>query len=517
MQESESTDRNLSSVGSSGAESGARSAVTDGHALVRRILIYLPGSVIPAILTLVTSMVFTRIFSPAEFGMFSLAGVVVAIPLKTISTTWLVQSVGKFLPSQHTGDGRRKTLEAVFLATSVIAIGQCLLGAAAILFGRAVLPERWHEFLVPVAVFVLAISLFEILTAVLAAEARATEYTTYKLVDSVVTLGLRLLFVSSVFSMDVTLMLVSVAISNGVLVPLMWRRAGLPSLRGLPHAVRSAETRSVARSFVGFGFPMTLWLFSSILLDVGDRWVLKALLGSGAVGIYDANYRLIGGVAALLVVPVTITVHPYVMGLSGVIDKAQVGRVLGTVIDNLVIVALVAVGMTFAVRKDMALILLGPEFRDGSVIMPVVLAGVFLANIGTFAHKPFEIVGRTRPMVVVGFLAAGANLVFCLVLIPVTGYIGAAYATLLAYLLYTVLVGALGRRIIVWHLNWKRIVTQGVIIVCGVAIITVVREMIHAPYAVELTMTAVGCALLGGLVLLSVIRRSADRTVGGGS
>lgn len=489
-----------------GAEVGEPAARTDGRRLVRRILVFVPGSVVPAVLALVTSMIFTRVFTPAEFGMFSLAGVVVAIPLKTISTTWLVQSIAKFLPPQRTEAGRRRTLDAVLLAIAVIAAVQVVLGLVAILVGRAVLSEQWHRFLVPVAVFVVAISVFEILSSLLAAEGRAHQYTTFAVVNSVLTLGLRLLFISSLVRMDVTAMLWSLALSNAVLVPLMWRRVGLARPGRALALSRSPELRGTARSFVGYGLPMTLWLFSSILLDVGDRWVLNGLLGSGAVGIYDANYRLIGGVAALLVVPVTIAVHPYMMSLSGS-DDGHVGHVIGTVIDNLVIVTLLAVGLTTVLREDIALVLLGPEFRSGNLIMPLVLAGVFCANIGTFAHKPFELVGRTAPMVVGGFLAAAVNVALCFLLIPAVGYVGAAWATLFSYLLYAVLVGVLGRRIIPWHLDVRRILRLAVVIAAGVSGLLLLRSSVDVGYLAELAMTAVGCAVLSGAVLLSVIRR----------
>jgi O-antigen/teichoic acid export membrane protein len=353
---------------------------------------------------------------------------------------------------------------------------------------------------------VVAISVFEILSSLLAAEGRASQYTTYTVVNSVLTLGLRLLFISSLVRMDVTAMLWSLALSNAVLVPLMWRRVGLAAPRQVLRLSRSPELRRTARSFVGYGLPMTLWLFSSILLDVGDRWVLNGLLGSDAVGIYDANYRLIGGLAALLVVPVTITVHPYMMSLSGT-DDGHVGHVIGTVVDNLVIVTLLAVGLTIVLREDIALVLLGPEFRSGSMIMPLVLAGVFCANIGTFAHKPFELVGRTTPMVVGGFAAAAANVGLCFLLVPAVGYVGAAWATLLSYLLYVVIVGVLGRRIIPWHLDVLRILRLAAVIAAGVAGLLLVRSSAHLDYLAELALTAVGCMALGGAVLLSVIRR----------
>jgi O-antigen/teichoic acid export membrane protein len=477
-----------------------------GRSLLRRIVIYLPGSVVPAALALVTSMVFTRVFTAAEFGMFSLAAIVVATPLKVVSTTWLVQSVGKFLPPVAHESGRRHVLDAVTLATVLIVAIQVALGTVGFVVGRLLLPEEWRVFVLPALLFVVVTSLFEVTTTVFAAEARASGYTASKLADSVLTLALRLVLVSGLVSMDVTLMLWSVVISNGVLVPLMWWRIGLASPLRAVALARSRETTRLARGFVGFGLPMTAWLFSSILLDVGDRWVIKLLLGSDDVGIYDASYRLIAGVAALMVVPVTITVHPYVMSLAGS-DDGRAGRVVGTVVDNLTVLAMVSVGLTFVLRHDLALVLLGPEFREGSEIMPVVLGGVFLFNIGTFAHKPFEILGRTRTMVVVAFASAAINLVLCFALIPVLGYAGAAWATLLSYLVYTVVVGRLGRRLIPWHLDGRRLLREGVLVASAFGGIEAIRWLTHPPYVLDLVGTAVAALLVAAALMWRLVRR----------
>ncbi len=480
------------------------------RSLLKRILIYLPGSVVPAILGLVTSMVFTRIFTTAEFGLFSLAAVVIAAPMKVISTTWLVQSVGKFLPPAKTDSERRSLLDAAVLSIVLIIGVQFVVGVGAFIAGRYLLADIWGPFLLPVVLFIAATSLFEILSAIFPAEAKATDYTTFKLIDSIFTLVLRLLLVSGLIGMDVTLMIWSVVISNGILVPLMWWRAGLSNPLRVVAVLRSAPARQRARAFTVFGFPMTLWLFSSILLDVGDRWVIKLLLGAESVGIYDASYRLIAGLAALMVVPVTITVHPYVMSLSGVnSDDRRTGQVIGTVVDKLAVVAVLSVGLTFVLRNDIALVLLGPAFREGSSIMPVVLAGVFLANIGTFAHKPFEIVGRTRPMVVAAFASAAANLGLCFLLIPQVGYIGAAYATFIAYLLYTLSIGALGRRVIAWQFNVRGLLKQTAVVITAVGVIEGVRWLLHAPYVVELAGTGVACVLLAAGVLWFLLKRNA--------
>jgi O-antigen/teichoic acid export membrane protein len=476
--------------------------------VVRRILTYAPSSLAPAALTMVTSVVFTRIFSTEAFGLYSLF-LVMATAAKLVATTWLSQGMAKYLPVAATLTRREEMKQGLLVSLTIMVILESLVGLLTFAVAYPLLNVDQRGFLLPTLVFVLAVSLFEIVGNVFPTEHRAKEYTSYKLLDSVLTFVLRLLLVSSIVRMDIRLMLWSVAISNLVLIPSMWMRSGLPSPLSVPRMWRSAAARRTTRSFLVFGFPMTLWLFSSILLDVGDRYVINFYLGPGPVGIYDVNYKLIAGSAALLVVPITMTLHPYLMGLSAGDSSPMVGKVIGSVVENLTVVGALAVGLTAVFHHDIAAIMLGEEFREGSVVMPVVLAGVFFFNIGTFAHKPFEISGRTRPMVIFGAASAVVNLLACFVLIPVMGYLGAAYGTLLAYLFYTVGVGALGRGIIWWRISWKRTMVQIAGIVVGVVAMLQIREILVTalPYWWGLGVAVVVAVLAGGAVLLGVVRR----------
>lgn len=474
--------------------------------LLRRVITYTPGSVIPAALTLVTSMIFTRVFDPLEFGTYSLF-LVVATPVRLVFTTWLTQSIGKFIPQEQSFEGRRDVRDAVFLSTVMIFFVEAILGVVAFIMLSAVLSSPWRQFLFPVVLFVIITSVFEILSAVFSMENRAREFVTYKLIDSVAVLALRLLLVSVVFRRDSTLMFWSVAVSNGILLPFMWARTGFPWLTQLREILLSERIRRLALAFLCFGLPMTVWYFSGILLDVGDRYVLNYLSGPGQVGIYDASYRLIAGVAALMVVPVTITLHPYLMGIAGSGDAERIGRTIGTIVENLFLLGTLCVGLTFLLHRDIAKVLLGSQFREGSIVMPIVMAGVFFFNIGTFAHKPFEIVGRTRVMVTSGLISAVVNTVLCFALIPRVGYIGAAYGTLAAYLLYTVCVGSLGRRIFRWGIDRRKVAVHSGAICAAMAVIHLVRmAMSGLPYLWGLAFSVVASCLLAAASLLGLLR-----------
>lgn len=485
---------------------GARHTDADNSpkaSLVRRALIYTPSTIVPAGLLLLTSVIFTRIFPPAAFGAYSLV-LVLATTVRLLFTEWLKQSIGKFLPPAISPEEGHNVRDAIFLATSVTFFVESLLGVIAFAVVRTLAPSHYRPFLVPVIVFLLATTVFEVLLTSFAAAAASTDYVVYKLVDSAVTFALRLLLVSSMFSMDIRLMFWSVAVSNAVLLPIMWARAGLRSPMGLVPVLVSAQTRRTVGAMMAFGFPMTLWYLSNILLEFGDRYVINFLLGPDAVGIYDANYRLIAGLAALLVVPVTITLHPYLMRIAGSAASERTGHVIGNVIENLCVVGALATGLIALLHADIAGVLLGRDFREGSLVMAPVLAGVFLGTLGTFAHKPFEILGRTRPMVVCGFSAAAVNIAACFLLVPPMGYVGAAYATVLAYLFYAMATAFLGRRLITWRIDLRKVSSHAGAALAGAALISIARAaaLSSLPYAWDLAATVAACIALTGIVLL---------------
>lgn len=473
-----------------------------GGSLLRRILTYAPGSVAPAVITLLTSMIFTRVFDAAQYGVYSLV-LVVVMTVKTGVTTWLIQSIAKYLPPALDDRGRLVVKRAVVLATTAMWLVEAVVALALLLIAETIIGEEELPLLLPAVLYVLVSSVFDVVAVTFPAEHRAGDFVVFQLSLSVLTFVLRLLMVSSVLAMGIDLMFWSGVVAAGALLPVMWWKAGLPGpFRLLEHA-RHDEARSMSLGFLKFGAPMTLWLVATAFMDVSDRFVIDYFLGSADVGIYDANYRLVTGFVGLMIVPVTMTLHPYLMSVSGSAAKAHIGVVIAAIVENLTVLAALAVGLALLFNDQLAL-LLGPTFRSGSIIMPIVLAGVFAFNIGLFAHKPFEIAGRTKVMVAVAVACAIVNLALNVVLVPLIGYVGAAYATLAAYVLYCVWVGAAGRRLNPWTLDLGSTARQ-VLPIAGVVLVVYGLQLLVAPESavVSLVVSLAVSTVLG----LAVLRR----------
>lgn len=475
----------------------------DGVALLRRIVTYAPASLVPAVVTLLTSVIFTRIFDADEFGVYSLA-LVVANMVKTAVSVWLLQSVGKFLPPEIEAVGVARVKQAVYLSLAVmlgleIAVGAGILLLAGMLFGGA----GSAAFAASVVLFVIVSSTFDVLNTVYTAEHRAREYVVYQLAASLGVLAVRLLMVWLWLAIGITIMFWSVGAVYLLLLPVMWSRAGLAGPQRLVTVARSGDSWELTREFLRFGLPMTLWLVATLLLDVGDRFVIEFFDGTADVGIYDANYRLIVGGVALMVVPVTITLHPYLMRISGYGVAEHIGQVLGVIVENLLLLGAIATGLVLLFHNEIAL-LLGPDFRSGSIVMPLVLAGVFAFNIGTFAHKPFEIEGDTRPMVFWIYVSAALNLALNFALVPLIGYKGAAVSTLIGYVFYTVAIGSRGRRIFPWQIS-RKVYPRLAVIAIGIAVTGLIRMAIPPSHQMlDMALSVTAALVLSGWVLITV-------------
>lgn len=468
--------------------------------LFRQILAYVPGSILPAFVGLASAAIFTRIFSTDEYGRYSL--VLSIITLATaLASQWLLQAINRYLPGASDIATRQEVKQVA--AMGVILVAGLLGGVTVIVLSfRNLLPAEWQEFVLPGTLLMVTTSAFNPLGVVLQAEMQAGLFSRYALANAVA----KLLFsVFIVFAITHTPsgMVWGAVLSTAVLIPILWRQAGLP-LRGLLlHLDVLKESWRGLKRFTAYGFPMIGWFLSATLLNVGDRYVIQWFRGSAEVGIYSANYNLIQAGVGLIAAPVLLAAHPFLMRAWDEGDKPNAGRWLGTIAEWFALAGVILVGATWLFSLDLATWFLGPEFRAGHVIMPAVIAGVVAWQLGMYAHKPLEFSERTGFMSILSLAAAGLNLILNIIFVPIYGYVAAAYTTLVSYLVYAVITSIAGQRILRWQIKVKQIVIITVIIVGSVLGLNQLRLLVQQDwgYGPGLVVAITGYAIVAAAAL----------------
>jgi O-antigen/teichoic acid export membrane protein len=466
--------------------------------LLKQIVRYAPGSVVPAALAVVWAVLFTRLFSAGEYGRYALALSIASLVAGLLSQ-WLYQGVTRFVPGESDPGRIARLKEAIAGGIVFVSLLGLALGALLYLVVGGRLAGEWERLVLPGVALAIVTAAFLPLGGLLQAEFRAGRHSLYQLLGAVLRLGLALGLVLLV--RDPGMLLWGSAAALALLIPFQWRDGGLP----LPRLSRQAlaEQRASLRELLSYGLPMAGWVFAGSLLDVGDRYVIQAFRGEVEVGIYGANYSLVANAMLIAAAPVLLAAHPMLIRAWNAGDGEGAARWLGMIVHAFMIAGLLLVAVV-AVFSTEIVLLLGESFREGHRVLPVALAGGVLWQLGMYSHKPLEFRGRTGLMFAIGIVAAAVNIGLNLLLVPRFGYMAAAYTTVVSFGLYLGITTWVGRRTLQWRLFDPRVAAVAVVCILGGQAAGFARESLAgwpAPAVVMLLTTATALWLSRDLLL----------------
>ncbi len=182
-----------------------------------------------------------------------------------------------------------------------------------------------------------------------------------------------------------------------------------------------------------YSFPLAIAGFAGMINETFDRILLPILIqdkstAMAQLGIYGACYKL-SILMTLFIQTFRYAAEPFFFNQS---EKEQSREVYATVMHWFVIVCSF-IFLAVMMYIDIVKILIGPEFREGIAVVPILLiANLFL---GVFFNLSiwYKLTGKTQWGAWLAIFGAVITLIFNFLLIPIMGYMGAAWATLICY------------------------------------------------------------------------------------
>ncbi|MBR9826274.1 MAG: oligosaccharide flippase family protein [Alphaproteobacteria bacterium] len=411
----------------------------------RHLLGYLPVQLSQAIVGFGAVAVFTRLMPAETYGLYALA--LAALSLTHIVTfTWLESAVARFHARAEVR-GRLKdhlsTVYGLYLAIVLIA-GVAIITALYLLpLGLALKNALSFAALSLVLRALLQIGLETHRAAGQVARFSALE-SGYLMLGFMIGVGLLLttdLGAASVFAGTAC----AAAIALVFDLPVMLRRAK----GGKRQPVR-------AKAYARYGAAISTSLVFEHLLSVGDRFLIAAFLGSGAVGAYAAGYGLADRLLDILFIWFGAAVWPMTLRAFERDGAKAAQDVAGQAASLMALIAFPAAAGLALVAGPLTGVIVGESVRDGAaMILPwIALSGLLNGMMTYYFHEAFTI---TRKSGVMAMLMAGAavlNLGLNLLFIPAFGLIGAAAATVIAYLLSLIICATIGQRYFALPLPW---------------------------------------------------------------
>jgi O-antigen/teichoic acid export membrane protein len=182
-----------------------------------------------------------------------------------------------------------------------------------------------------------------------------------------------------------------------------------------------------------FGLPMVPQQLSAFILGVGDRVVIRHLLGSAAVGRYSVAYN-IGSLGFIILVFVFQAWMPRIYALA---DRVARSRLLASSRDmmNLLLIPVVcglAAGAPVVLR-----VWVPKSFHPAELTLIVAIVAICTFPFGQFTANLRALMseGKTGRAAVATLVAAAVNIGLNVVMVPFLGITGSAIATVLSYAL----------------------------------------------------------------------------------
>jgi O-antigen/teichoic acid export membrane protein len=403
--------------------------------MLRSTIIYFAGRVGAALVALLSISIYTRLLSPAEYGVYALivSGVTMAY---AATMQWLALSLGRFLP----GYPEREDLVLSHVAASYLVVALLVVLGVSLAVPFLDRPATGFGLVTLGLVFFLAISFSELSLALFQARRQPLAYG-----------GFALLRVAVAGAIGVALAYLGWG-SVGLLIGLVVGNLCI----GLPNALLNWRVvrfrlleRRLLTELAAYGLPFALTGACAAFITLSDRYILEFLIGAGATGLYAASYDLAMRTLHVFMMVVAMAANPVIFRAYEAGGRAAAEPLIRGQGELLLGLALPAAIGFIMLAPAIAIVMLGQEFQQAArELIPWIAVATVLSGFQTF-YLSLAFALPKQPLQQTGVFAAGAlvNVILNFVLIPRFGLIGAAVATVVAYGL--IMAGSLlvGRRL----------------------------------------------------------------------
>ena len=461
---------------------------------------YFPVRLVPALTSLITVPVFTRMVERADYGNFYLISSATSLAA-AVATAWITNSVVRFYWT-YRGEDRQDDYVSTSVWSTVMSV---LAVAAVILLGVWLARDSLSAGLlglVPIGVASLCITYFgTVLLQVLRAANKATPF-------AIISIGVTLLgTAASVYLVAVPRLgsygiLLGMVIGNVLMLPFSLRmvaREGSLSPRKF--------SPDILKQYLSFGMPLVPAAISSWLLVLADRYIIEFTRTTAEVGLYSVAYGLGEKIMQLITLPLIIAMGPVMIQTFERQGQALAQRVQTQMTRYFALLTFPLLFGLAATSRHFMQVFTGPDYRAAFPILAIVAAGslsyglVQIAGNGIALHKKSTIT-MTNTMT-----AGVFNIVTNIVFVPRFGYMAAAYTTLASYALLLALTWYRSRPYMEWVIPWADLAR--IAAVCGAmwAAIALTLGRVPGNIGVLLAEVALGAVVyIAGIFVTGAVR-----------
>jgi len=414
------------------------------NSLVHKFLEYAIGSGLALILGLISSPIITRLIKPEEFGKFSMFNIFTGI-MGVLVTVGLDQAFVRFFYEEEENNKAlllRKTIKLPIIV--------CLISIFIIFLIQKPLSMYLFEQYDSIAVmlvmgnlFIMLFNRYALLTI------RMKQNGKFYSFIQVLQKFIYILFVVGLFLLQGSsyIVLLSATIISNLIVTII---AIIPYKKFWSYKVKDSDKlKSTRKDIISYGLPLMFTLLISWSFQSADKLFLKQYSDYAQVGIYAAAFSII----ALLNQVQGTFLNFWVPVAYEHYEEKKEDKNFFIKVFEIVTIAMFILSIFLILFKDVIVLLLGPQYREASMIMPFL---VFMPLMNTISEVTVVGIGfmkKTKYHIYITVTCAVFNIICNFALVPILGAKGAAITTGITYILFFIIRTAISQRL--YHVGYN--------------------------------------------------------------
>lgn len=188
----------------------------------------------------------------------------------------------------------------------------------------------------------------------------------------------------------------------------------------------------ITKESLKFGFPLIFTTLSGMLLNMGDRYVLKLLVNYEEVGLYNLGYKIAGVLNMLFIQAFQLGMLPMAYKMYGKDGDKRFYTKLQTYF--VFILSWAGLALALFSKELLHLLALNPDYWAAYTVVPIIILGYILSGAKYNASMLLYLTKKTQYTAYLTFSGAVLNIGLNFLLIPDLKMIGAGVATVISFL-----------------------------------------------------------------------------------
>lgn len=403
---------------------------------IKHTVIYSIGNLATKFIGLALLPLFVKYLSVAEYGLFGLLDITIQILAQSL-TLGQPQAMLRIYNIEEYHNRRKSAFFTVFVFLfcigSFILIGGNIASAPlASLFLRPVEFGVYFR----LCLFIIFLRVLNMLClSIIRAREKSVLFIILNVLKLGTVLGFSIYFVANA-GIGIKGLLYAYLIGDGLLLLLL-----IPVM--IPE-LSLRFNRQILRDGLNFGLPLIFGGLAHLLLEVGDRYILKWLVNYREAGLYHLGYRIAGVLNVFIIIPFQMGWLPLSYKMYGKQGDKRYYRKMMTYF--IFVLTWAGLGLSLFYKEIIGLFAKDTEYWSATIVVPFIILGYFfnggkiVANLGLYLTK------KTKAIAYNTIAAVLVNIGLNILLIPRYRMIGAAVATIVSFVFLFVITTIVANR-----------------------------------------------------------------------